>query len=77
MTVGTKATNCGNMKVINTKVTKNPYDLQYRGHQVVGGFWEELWSVNACSYIYDVSIRFIINETGTIYLISPKNVIPR
>ena len=77
MAVGIKALNCNNMKVIDTKVTKQPYNLEYRGQQVVGGHWEELWSVNACSKIYDVPIEFILDDTGASYVISPKNVILR
>ena len=77
MAVGTKASNCDHMKVIDTKVTKQPYNLKYRGQQVVGGLWEELWSVNACSKIYDVPIKFILDDTGASYVISPKNVISR
>lgn len=77
MAVGTKALNCSNMKVIDTKVTKQPYNLKYRGQQVVGGLWDELWSVNACSKIYDVPIKFILDDTGASYVISPKNIISR
>ncbi len=77
MAVGTKAANCKNMKIVNTKVTKQPYNLKYRGQQVVGGLWEELWSVNACSKIYDVPIKFILDETGATYMVSPKNIISK
>ena len=77
MAVGTQVANCENMKVVNTKVTKQPYNLKYRGQQVVGGLWEELWSVNACSKIYDVPIKFILDETGASYVISPQNVMSK
>lgn len=74
MAVGIKTNNCGNMKVVNTKVTKQPYNIRYRGQQAVSGDWEELWSINACSEIYNVPVKFILDETGASYVVSPNNI---
>lgn len=74
MAVGTKTTGCGNMKITDTKVTKPPYNLKYRGEKAVEGFWEELWTVNACSEIYNVPVKFMLDETGASYMVSPKNI---
>lgn len=77
MAVATKEKDCKNMRVTNTKVTKQPYDLKYKGQQIVGGYWDEIWTVNACSKTYDVPIKFILDETGASYVISPKNIISK
>ena len=74
MAVGTQTSGCGNMKVTDTKVIKPPYNLKYVGEKAVEGFWEELWTVNACSEIYNVPVKFILDETGASYVLSPKNI---
>ena len=75
MAVGTVMTSsCRKMSVIDTKVTKEPYDVEYQDEKKVAGRWEEVWTVNACQQAFDVPIEFIIDKTGTSHVIYPKNV---
>ena len=78
LAVGTAMpTSCKKMSVLDTKVTKEPYDLEYQDEKKIAGKWEEIWTINACQQEYDVPIEFIIDKTGTSYIIYPKNVISK
>ena len=74
MAVATKIKSCDRMSVVNTKVTKEPYDLKYQYGQTVAGKWEEIWSVKACQQQFEVPIKFILDSTGASYMISPENI---
>ncbi|MBQ8459143.1 hypothetical protein IJ541_03455 [bacterium] len=77
MATGTKLKNCETMSIINTKVTRQPYNLKMQGGQYTQGQWEELWTVNACGKTADVPIKFILDSTGATYMISPNNIVIR
>ena len=78
LAVGTAMpTSCKKMSIIDTKVTKEPYDLEYQDDKKVAGKWEEIWTVNACGQEYDAPIEFIIGKAGVSYIIYPKNVISK
>ncbi len=73
--VGAKAPNCPIMSVIDTKILKTPYDLIYINGNTVGGKWEEVWTVKACSKIYDVPITLIYDEkNGSSCNIQTENI---
>lgn len=75
LAVGTIMTgSCRKMSVIDTKVTKEPYDVEYQDGKKVAGKWEEVWTVNACQQEYDVPIEFILDKSGASHIIYPKNV---
>ena len=74
LAVKTKATRCQTMKVTNTTVTKQPYNLKYKNQQAVAGVWEELWTVKACSKNYNVPVKFILDSKGASYVVSPENI---
>lgn len=74
MAVATKIKSCDRMSVVNTKVTREPYDLRYQYGQTIGGKWEEVWYVNACQQQFEVPIKFILDPTGASYIISPENI---
>lgn len=78
LAVGTiMISSCKKMSVTDTKVTKEPYNLEYKDGNRVAGRWEELWTINACKQEFDVPIEFIMNKTGTSYIVYPKNVISK
>ena len=72
--VGTIARKCQKMRIVNTQVIITPYDLKIQNNKTVGGKWEELWTVEACSKQYDVPVKFVLDPTGATYMISPNNI---
>ena len=75
MAVRTKVKSCDKMSVVNTKVTKEPYDLKYNKNGLaVAGKWEEIWYVKACQRQFEVPIKFVLDPTGASYIIPTANI---
>ena len=69
---GAKVQNCGNMSVIDTKVTKSLSGVKYNGSKPIAGNWEEVWTVNACSQKLDIPISFSLDETGASFSVRAR-----
>ena len=69
-----KKQNCKNLKITNTRVTKQPYNLKYQNGNAIGGNWEEVRTVNACNQNVYVPIKFILDPTGATYVIEQDKV---
>lgn len=72
--VGIRVRSCKDMHVTDTFVKKQPYNLKMENGQYTQGQWEEIWRVNACGKVADVPIKFVIDPTGTSYMISPYDI---
>ena len=56
---------CTDISVKDTQVVHYPYDVVKKKDKFVSGYWKEIWTINACSQIYQVPITFYINKKGT------------
>lgn len=75
MLVSTKVDNCDSMSVIDTKVTRKPYDLKSVNGRYTQGQWNELWTVKACGKTAKVPIKFVLDSTGASYVISENKIV--
>lgn len=71
---GLKVKTCQTFSIIDTKVTKKPYNLKYKDGDYVKGEWKELWIVNACGMRVNIPITFILNPSGATYSISMRDI---
>lgn len=66
--------NCGKFTVTDTVVIQQPKDLVVKNNMYVGGNWREKWTINACGTNVYIPITFVMNNTGTSYIINQKEV---
>ncbi len=58
------------IRVINSKVTKEPYNLKEENGVYVSGQWLEEWTVNACGKTVYIPVKFVLDASGATYVIS-------
>ena len=69
-----KIPNCAKMSVIDTAILKQPYNTKLENGKYVEGTWKEQWTVKGCGQNVYVPVNFIIDKSGTTYMINQKDV---
>ena len=69
-----KMPNCTKMSVIDTAILKQPYNTKIENGKYVDGIWKEQWTVKGCGQNIYVPINFVIDKSGTTYMIDQKEV---
>lgn len=74
LAASTVVKNCGKFTVTDTVVIQQPKDLVVENNMYVGGNWREKWTINACGTNVYIPITFVMDNTGTSYIINQKEV---
>ena len=61
-----KVPTCSDFHISNTQILHYPYDVKKnKKGQYIKGYWEELWTVNACGKSKQLPITFFIKKKAT------------
>ena len=69
-----KVPSCNKLSIVDTAILKQPHNLVKDGDNYVAGSWSEQWTVRACGQNVYIPIDFLIDETGTTYVIENNKV---
>lgn len=65
---------CSKFSIYDTAIIKQPKDLKKENGNYISGSWTEQWAVKACGQNVYVPINFVIDESGTSYVIENSKV---
>lgn len=68
---------CTDIKVVDTRVSRPLINARQVDGRNVSGDWEELWDVDICGRKVHYPITFVLDETGTTYIIEDINTIKK
>ena len=61
-----KVPTCSDFHISNTQILHYPYDVKKnKKGQYIKGYWEELWTVNACGSSKQLPVTFYIKKRAT------------
>lgn len=65
---------CNNFQIVNTQIIHYPYDTKKdkNNDKYVSGYWQELWTLNACSEVIQIPITFYIFKNKTQFVLDKK-----
>lgn len=69
-----KLPKCEKMSVIDTAILKQPYNTKFENGKYIEGVWKEQWTVKGCGQNVYIPVNFIIEKSGTTYMINQKEV---
>ncbi|MBQ9245743.1 hypothetical protein IJ182_05700 [bacterium] len=59
---------CTDYHVKNTQLLHYPYDVKKnKKGKYVKGYWEEIWSFDACGQVKQLPIKFYIKKNNTVF----------
>lgn len=67
-----KFPDCFDYSITDTQIIKYPYDTRQKNGRYIKGYWDELWTVNACGAKVQIPVSFELTTKDAVFYVNPE-----